>query len=335
MTPPALPIRLCLTAILTSLCLPSAWAQAPRWQAVVEGESLYVDAASLSLNKDAPAGQKWVDFDAVLNTPVPASQADAAELNAFFGTAPKTFFNHMTLNCNDMSVREHSSGIAHGTFQTPRKDAQGQPIQAFELDQLIEYDLHSQTAFEPLTGTADIERYQQLLCQAPTLAAHNELSLVQLQQAIPNISSTPELIAIAGYPHTYVDTSSLKQRVDQANLRDFNIVYQMPTNDPRFAQVTEPYGLDSLTMVFDHSMNCKTRSMRTNYRAIAAHYAQTALLLEYRPQEDAAYRPITADEAAIEALVCPVAAPATPTPPAVVTQPTVTKPASPFKTDYD
>ncbi|MBP6115386.1 MAG: hypothetical protein KA498_01970 [Neisseriaceae bacterium] len=334
----------------TALMANAAWAQAPNWVPIVAGESLYLDTASITLSPDAPAGAKWLEFDMVLNTPIPSTQEDAAQLNAFFGTEPKSFFNHATLNCDDMALREHSNGIAYGSFQTPRRDASGKPIQPFELDQLIEYDLHNSPTFEPVASASEAQRYAQLLCQSDTpTEAQANLSLIQLNQAVPSVTDTPELVALANYPNKFIDRASIKQHLSAPHIRDVNIVYQMPKDDPQFAQATEPYGIDQFTLVFDRSMNCQTRSMRSNYRAITPDYTPTSLLLEYRPQEDAEYLPITAEEQSLYDLVCP-ASEAVPTvapkmaplaPPVAAPVVTPPKPAapirrpSPFRTEYD
>lgn len=339
---PRFSLRLFALFTATVFYTPAAIAQAPNWVRVVDGESLFVDTGSLTLNPTAPAGQKWVDFDVLLNTPVPSTQADAAELNAFFGTEPKTFFNHMTINCTQLSVREQSSGMAYGHFKTLRRDANGNPLQALELDQLIEYDLHSQPQFESLADSPEATPYQQLLCQSATPeSGSGHDSLAQLNQAVPNVSAPAELVPLANYPHKFIDKRSIKQRHDHAHIRDFNIVYQMPKDDPQFDQVTQPYGLDGFTMVFDRSINCDDHSMRSNYRAIAPTYAPNAPLLEYRPQEDAAYLPITAEEQTLYDQVCPTPIAMMP----LVTPPLennpVAKPKAPasrtpaFRTEYD
>lgn len=319
-------------AFLASFSLP-VWAQAPQWQPVINGESLYVDVASISLNQHAPTGQKWVNFDAILNTPVPPNQEDAATLNAFFGMAPKTFFNHMTIDCTQMSVRENSSGIAHGVFQTPRRNTTGQAWQAFELDQLVEYDLHGQAHFESIADAPEATRYQQLLCQSDLDHPQDKnLSLVQLNQVLANVSNTPNLVALANTPNKYIDLTSITKRTDKAEVKDFNLVYMMPSDDPQFTAATKPYGLNSLTMVFDRSIDCQTHSMRSNYRAVVANYVPNALLLEYRPQEQATYLPISTEEQPLYDLVCPAKAI-----PAAVVTPTATgkQTKTPFRTEYE
>lgn len=328
--------HLALVAVST-LFASTVWAQAPNWAPVIEGESLFVDTASFTLSPNAPAGERWVEFDMVLNTPVPDSQEDAAELNAFFGAEPKSFFNHATINCSDIAVREESNGIAYGHFQTPRRDPSGRPYQPFELDQLIEYDRHSNPSFEAISSEAEAQRYAQLLCQSTApLTADTQLSLAQLNQAVPSVSHAAQLIPLVNYPDKFLDQASIKQHVDAPHIHDFNIVYHMPKDDPQFAQATEPYGLDQFTLVFDRSINCQARSMRSNHRAITATYEPTSLLLEYRPQANADYLPLTAEEDSLYALVCPapivpVAAPAAPSvkPAAPIRRP------SPFRTEYD
>lgn len=312
--------------ITTALLANASWAQAPNWLPVIEGESLYVDMASVVSSPNQPPYARWVEFDMVLNTPVPSTQEDADKLNAYFGLEPKSFFNHVTVNCEDITLREQSNGIAYGHFQTPRRDHTGKSVKPFELDQLIEYDLHSDPQFEAITSTPEAKRYAELICSsAPEASLEATPSLAFLGQAVPNVTQTPKLVPLAHYPHKFIDQASIRPHQDAPHQKDFNIVYQMPKDDPQFLEATAPYGLDQFTIVFDRTMNCQDKSMRSNYRAITSHYQPSALLIEYRPQEGADYLPISGEEQSLYDLICPT--------PEVV-MPIVIKPAKPVSNGY-